>query len=252
MKPVARLALVTGGALGLGRAIVERLARDGCVLLIADIDLDAANSAAEALRAAGGQASALALDVGDEGAVQRVYADVEERFGRLDILVNNAGIAGERAPLEAATLAGWEKTIRTNLTSSFLMSRSAIALMRRGGWGRIVNLASLVARGQPGTGRCGYTASKAGIIGLSRVLADEVGRDGITVNCVAPSRIRTPLTIATSGGNPEYWERGAAGSVLGRLGEPEDIANAVAWLCSEKASFITGAVLDVNGGTVMR
>ena len=244
--------MVTGAAQGLGRAIAERLARDGCAVVIADIQPADASRAAGEMDAAGHEAFAVALDVGDEREVARAFTEVESRFGRLDILVNNAGISGERAPVESITLGGWETVIRTNLTSTFLMSRSAIPLMRRRGWGRIVNLSSLSVRGQPGTARSGYVASKAGIIGLSRVLADEVGRDGITVNCVAPSRIRTALTIAMSGGNQAYWDRGAAGSVIGRLGEPEEIAHTVGWLCSDKASFITGAVLDVNGGTMMR
>jgi 3-oxoacyl-[acyl-carrier protein] reductase len=248
----SRVALVTGAAQGLGRAIAERLARAGCALAVADIQQGEAERTAAELRSAGCEVLPLGLDVGDEAAVARAYAAVESHYGRLDILVNNAGIAGERAPIESFSLAGFEAAIRVNLTGTFLMCRGAIAPMRRQRWGRIVNLSSLTARGQPGTQRAAYTSSKAGIIGLSRVLADELGRDGITVNCVAPSRIRTPLTVAMSGGKPEYWERGAAGSVLGRLGEPIDIANAVAWLCSEGASFITGTVLDVNGGTAMR
>ena len=247
-----RLALVTGAAQGLGRAIAERLARDGCSLVIADIQPADAKLAADEMLAAGREAFPLALDVGDEAAVTRAYAEIESRHGRLDILVNNAGISGERAPVESISLEGWEKVIRTNLTSTFLMSRGAIPLMRRHGWGRIVNLSSLTARGQPGVTRSGYASSKHGIIGLSRVLADELGRDGITVNCVAPSRIKTALTIAMSAGNEQYWQRGAAGSVLGRLGAPDEIADGVAWLCSERASFITGIVLDINGGTAMR
>jgi NAD(P)-dependent dehydrogenase (short-subunit alcohol dehydrogenase family) len=248
----SRLALITGGAQGLGRAIAGQLARAGCRVLIADIQPEVAQAAAASMNAAGHEAHPLALDVGDEAAVLRCYGEIEKRFARLDILVNNAGVSGERAPVESITLEGWETALRTNLTSQFLMSRGAVPLMRRHRWGRIVNMSSLSARSQPGTGRCAYVASKAGIIGLSRILADEVGRDGITVNCVAPSRIRTALTIATSGGRQDYWDRGAAGSVFGRLGEPDEIAHTVAWLCSDQASFVTGAVLDVNGGTVMR
>jgi NAD(P)-dependent dehydrogenase (short-subunit alcohol dehydrogenase family) len=236
----------------LGREIAVRLMRDGCDLIIADILHDEAARTAAELTASGGNAAAIALDVGDEAAVGRAYAEIDARWGRLDILVNNAGIAGERNPVESVSLAGWERALRTNLTSTFLMSRGAIPLMRRHRWGRIVNMSSLSARGQPGVTRCGYVASKAGIMGFSRVLADEVADDNITVNCVAPSRIRTALTIATSGGNPQYWERGAAGSVLGRLGEPADIAHGVAFLCAERAGFLTGIVLDINGGTVMR
>ncbi len=247
-----RIALVTGAAQGLGREIAEQLAKQGHTVVISDILHADAQRTADEICAAGHTASAVALDVADESAVKRAYAEVEARYGRLDILVNNAGISGERSPVEAMPLQAWEKTIRINLTSAFMMSRGAIALMRRNGWGRIINMSSLSARSQPGTMRSPYVASKMGMIAFSRVLAEELGRDGITVNCVAPSRIRTALTIATSGGKQEYWDRGAAGSVLGRLGEPVDIANGVVWLCSERASFITGTVLDVNGGTVMQ
>lgn len=247
-----RLALVTGAAQGLGREIAERLACNGFSLIIADIQYEDARRTSEEMSSAGREAFAVAIDVGDEGLVTRAYAEIESRFGRLDILVNNAGVSGERAPVESVALEGWETALRTNLTSTFLMCRGAIPLMRRHRWGRIVNLSSLSARGQPGITRSGYVASKAGIIGFSRVLAVEVGREGITVNCVAPSRIKTAMTIATSGGNHEYWERGAAGSVLGRLGEPADVAHAVSWLCSDRASFVTGIVLDINGGTEMR
>jgi NAD(P)-dependent dehydrogenase (short-subunit alcohol dehydrogenase family) len=251
MSEVQRVALVTGAAQGIGRGIAERLASDGCSVVIADVRHDDARRTAEEISASGGQAVPLALDVGDEALVAHAYAEIDQRFGRLDILVNNAAITGERAPLEAMSLAGFEQTLRVNLTGTFLMSRGAIPLMRRQRWGRIVNMSSLTARGQPGQNRCPYVASKTGIIGFSRVLADEVGRDNITVNCVAPSRIKTPATIAIAAGDKEFFERGAAATVVGRIGQPADIAHAVAWLCSERASFVTGAVVDVNGGTCM-
>jgi 3-oxoacyl-[acyl-carrier protein] reductase len=250
--PVSRLALITGAAHGIGRAIADRLAADGHELLLADIQGDAVERAAAELVGAGYAASHFVLDVGNEAAALEMYGQIERRFGRLDVLVNNAGVTGERAPVQSTTLQGWQRTLRTNLTSAFLMSRGAIPLMKRGRWGRIVNVSSLSARGQPGVQRCGYVASKAGVLGLSRVLADEVGRDGITVNCVAPSRIRTPLTIAVSGDRSEYWQAGIDGSVLKRLGTSHDVARAVSWLCSDCASFVTGCVLDVNGGTMMR
>ncbi|WP_175817253.1 SDR family oxidoreductase [Burkholderia diffusa] len=246
-----RLALVTGAASGLGRSIADRLASDGHLVIVADIHGDDASRAVEEIEAAGGSAMPLALDVGDEESVASAYAAIDAHFGRLDILVNNAGISGERAPLEEMTLAAFDRTIRVNLTGTFLMSRGAIPLMRRHNWGSIVNMSSLTARGVPGRNRCNYTASKTGVIGFSRVLADEVGCDGITVNCVAPSRIMTALTIAMAGGNSEYFARGAAETVVGRLGDPSEVAHAVAWLCSDHARFVTGATLDVNGGNSM-
>jgi NAD(P)-dependent dehydrogenase (short-subunit alcohol dehydrogenase family) len=251
MSAIQRVALVTGAARGIGRAIAERLARNGCFVLVVDLQHDNARRAATDISAAGGHAIPIATDVGDEGAVADAYAGIDARFGRLDILVNNAAIPGERCPLEKMSLEGFESTLRVNLTGAFLMTRAAIPLMRRGNWGRIVNMTSLTARGQPGVNRANYVATKTGIIGFSRVLADEVGRQGITVNCIAPSRIKTELTLATAGDDKEFFARGAAATVVGRLGESTDVANAVAWLCSDAASFVTGAVLDVNGGTVM-
>jgi 3-oxoacyl-[acyl-carrier protein] reductase len=251
MRGRHRLALVTGAAHGLGRSIAERLSSDGHLVIVADVQRDDARRAAEEIDASGGCAMPLAVDVSDEAAVADAYAEIDARFGRLDILVNNAGISGERAPLEEMTLAAFDRTIRVNLTGTFLMSRRAIPLMRRHGWGSIVNMSSLTARGAPGRNRCNYTASKTGVIGFSRVLADEVGCDGITVNCVAPSRIMTALTVAMAAGNNEYFARGAAETVVGRLGDPAEVAHAVAWLCSDHARFVTGATLDVNGGTSM-
>jgi 3-oxoacyl-[acyl-carrier protein] reductase len=244
-----RVALVTGAAQGLGRAIAERLAADDYAVAVADRAADAAWETAAVLRAVGAVAHAVTLDVGDEASVAAAYAEIDRRFGRLDVLVNNAGISGVRAPVERMALPDFETAIRINLTGTFLMCRGAIPRLRAGGGGRIVNMASMVARGQPGTDRANYTASKAGIIGLSRVLADRLGPDGITVNCVAPSRIETALTRAMAAGNPEHFAAAARLSPLGRLGTAEDVANAVAWFCSDGAGFVTGAVLDVNGGT---
>lgn len=246
-----RVALVTGAVGGLGHAIAERLAKDGCHVVVADIQYDAVRAVADEIVAAGLSATPLALDVADEASVANGFAEIAQRFGKLDILVNNAGIGGPRKSVEAMPFAAWEQVIGVNLTGIFLMCRAAIPLMRGRGWGRMVNMASLVARGQPGLNRSHYTASKMGIIALSRTLADQLGPEGITVNCVAPSRILTPLTIAAGANDPQYFERATALTPLGRLGLPVDIANAVAWLCSDKAAAITGDVIDVNGGTSM-
>jgi 3-oxoacyl-[acyl-carrier protein] reductase len=243
-----RLAVVTGAAQGLGLAIAERLAHDGMTVVIADVQHDAACTAARHL---GAGAVALPLDVADERSVAELYAEVDRRFGRLDVLVNNAAVSGPRTPIESLPLADFERTVGINLTGTFLMCRRAIALMRLQGWGRIVNISSLSARTRNGVHSAHYAASKAGVIGLSRVLADEVGREGITVNCVAPSRIVTGMTRAIAGGDPAYFEQGAARTAVGRIGQPADVAHVVAWLCSEQAGFITGTVMDVNGGTFM-
>ena len=250
-----RLAMITGGAQGLGRAIAQRLAADGIEIVVADLQFDAARRTAEDQCASGATATALALDVGDEASIAAAYADIERRFGRLDILVNNAGIPGlqngQRVPVEQTSLATWEHTLRINLTGTLLMCRGAVPLMRRGGFGRIVNMSSRAARARTGRHIGSYAASKAALIGLSQVLAGEVGPDGITVNCVAPSSVKTAMTQATSGGEADYFERAAEQTAVGRLATAEDVAEAVAYLCSGGAGFVTGTVLDVNGGSVM-
>ena len=249
-----QVALVTGSAQGLGRAIAERLAAAGVQVVVSDLDGAAAERVAQVLTRAGAGAIALPLDVADEGSVARTYADIEARFGRLDILVNNAGIPGleqgRRAPIEATSLDTWQRTLRVNLTGTLLMCRGAVPIMKRGGFGRIVNISSRAARVR---GRdCGaYAASKAAVLGLSQVLAGEVGGDGITVNCVAPSTVLTAMTHATSGGHDDYFERAAGITAVGRLGQAADVAEAVAYFCSPEAAFVTGTVLDVNGGSFM-
>jgi NAD(P)-dependent dehydrogenase (short-subunit alcohol dehydrogenase family) len=144
----------------------------------------------------------------------------------------------------------WQRTLAINLTGAFLMCRAAIPLMRKGRWGRIVNIASRAARMRTGIGNANYAASKAGLLGLSRVLAGEVGKDGITVNCIAPSRIVTDMTRAAANGEAAFAAN-VRDTALGRLCVPGDVAASVAFLCSDDAAFITGAILDVNGGSFM-
>jgi 3-oxoacyl-[acyl-carrier protein] reductase len=250
-----RVALITGAAQGIGRAIAERLAADGTEVIVADVDYDMAQRTAESMRHAGARATALALDVSDETSVSAAYGDIERRFAGLHILVNNAGVPGtqdgRREPIEKTTLATWERTLAINLTGAMLMCRGAIPLMRRAGFGRIVNISSRAARTRsvPHVG-C-YSTSKAAMIGLSQVLAGELGPEGFTVNCVAPSTVRTALTLSTTVGQSGYFERASDNTAVGRLGTAADIADAVAFLCSDDAAFITGTVLDVNGGSAM-
>ena len=251
MSGNGRVALVTGAAQGLGRAVAERLAKTGVSLVIGDVQQDVVAQAAREIAASGVQCVGLPLDVSSEQSVADIFKETERHFGRLDILVNNAGISGVRAPVEEMPLANWELTLKINLTGAFLMCRGAIPLMKRQKWGRIVNVSSQAARGRTGVGKAQYAAAKAGMNGFARVLADEVGRDGITVNSVCPSRTLTPLTLATAAGNEDYFAAGIAQTALGRLAVPEDTAAAVAFLCSDEASFITGAVIDVTGGAYM-
>jgi len=249
-----RVALVTGGAGGLGRAIAEHLGAAGARIVIGDVDVDATHACVAALRDLRIDAQARDLDVSRESSVTDCCAWLEQAYGRLDILVNNAGIVGlvdGRRPLvEDMPLALWQRTLDVNLTGAFLASRGAIGLMRRGRWGRIVNLSSRAGRMRTGRGHANYAATKAALIGFSRVVAGEVGRDGITVNCVAPSRVVTPMTRALADSD-EAFARNVEETAVGALVEPRDVAAAVGFLCSDAARYITGTVLDVNGGSFM-
>jgi 3-oxoacyl-[acyl-carrier protein] reductase len=249
-----RIALVTDAADGSGKCIAERLARDGATVVVTDVRLDVAQRVADELAAAGLSATALALDVVDEDSVNAVYAAIEQRFGRLDMLVNHASVrgpeAGQLTRVEDTSLATWEQTLNVNLNGTFLMCRGAISLMRRGQFGRVVNISSRSARGRTVLPDSSYVASKSAVLGLSRVLAGEVGHAGITVNCIAPSHVfASEAPVAEPA--PNYFERSIGESAVGRRAVPTDIADAVAFLCSDGAAFITGAVLDVNGGTFM-
>lgn len=249
-----RVALVTGSGRGLGREIAQRLREDGFSVVLSDIDGEAARAAAGEL---GGEAAGcigLPVDVTDEASVAALFAAIDARLGRLDVVVNNAGVlgldGGKRPLVESMSLALWRQTLDVNLTGTFLVSRGAIPLMRRHGWGRFVHICSRAARMKTGLGNSNYAASKAGLIGFSRVLAGEVGRDGITSNCIAPSRIVTQMTLSLAG-SEEFFERNRAETAVGRLAEPRDVASCVSFFCREDAGFVTGVVLDCNGGSFM-
>ncbi len=197
---------------------------------------------------------AMELDVCSEASVCALFDAIDSRFGRLDVLVNNAGIAprvnGKKALVENTSLDMWNSTLATNLTGTFLVTRSAISLMKRGAWGRIINMSSRAARTRSNLASAYYAASKAGVIGFTRILADEVGPFGITANSVAPTRIATPmaLTVADPGKiDAEFL----AETPMRRLGQPADVSAVVAFLASEQAGFISGAILDVTGGQFM-
>lgn len=245
---------MTGAARGLGHAIAERLARGNASIVIGDIDERLARQSAEELRRKGMDAVAVAVDIADEASVAAAYAAIDSAFGRLDVLVNNAGILGldngDRPRVATMPLALWQRTIDVNLTGTFLMCRGAVSLMQRNGWGRIVNLSSRVGRTRTGPGNAHYAASKAALIGFSRVLASELGADGITVNCVAPSKVVTEMTLALDDSAGRFAAN-IAETAVGRLGTEADVANAVAFLCAEESGFVTGIVVDVTGGSFM-
>jgi 3-oxoacyl-[acyl-carrier protein] reductase len=237
-----RVALVTGASRGIGRAIALALAARGAEVVAAARDDHAAAVVAE-IAAAGGRAHAATLDVTDAAAVDTVVAETLARSGRIDILVNNAGIARDQLLLRLKR-ADWDAVLATNLTSAFLCSQAVLKPMLKQRFGRIVNVSSIV--GQAGNaGQTNYAASKAGVIGFTKALALEVASRQITVNAVAPGLIDTEMTRGLPGGAHQDW---ASRIPVGRLGTPEEVAAAVAFLASDEAAYITGHVLAVNGG----
>ena len=251
MENRERVAVVTGAASGIGLGVARHLAVEGYQVVAVDRS-DAVQSAAGALAAEGLRVTGTVLDVSDEAAIQRFVAGIDERFERLDILVNNAGIHpkidGKRNSFLTMTTQQWNEVINVNLTSMFVFSREVAPLMCRRRWGRIVNMSSRAGRTLVETAGIHYAASKAGIIGMMRVMAAELAAKGITVNCIAPGRIETPLT---SQGSDEQRARLVANIPVGRIGVPDEIGHVVAFLVSLQSAYLTGAVLDVNGGTFM-
>lgn len=239
-----RVALITGGAGAIGSATARMLAKDGFSLVLADLDGGRAEAMAEDLRHDGTEVVALGLDVTAPEAAARLIALTAERFGRLDCLVNNAGRVGA-STIDALDPADWDAVLRVNLTAPMLLSREAVPLLRDTR-GSIVNVASRVYLS--GTG-IGYTSSKSGLVGLTRALAVQLGPYGVRVNAVAPSFLNTPFNARSVAANAGLAEGYRRISPLGRVGTPEDVAGAIAFLASDRASFITGDVLHVCGGS---
>jgi len=242
-----KVALVTGAARGIGRAIAMRLAAMGARVVVNDLAAEEAIAAAVAeIEAAGGRAMGLRANVTVAAEVAAMVDRVVGELGGLDILVNNAGIARDMLLLRLSE-EDWDAVLSTNLKGAYLCARAAARPMIKARWGRIVNISSVV--GIAGNaGQANYAAAKAGLIGLTRSLAKELGSRGITVNAVAPGFI---LTAMTANLPDKVREEAIARTPVGRLGQPEDVAAAVGFLCSEEASFITGQVLAVDGGMVL-
>lgn len=240
-----RVAVVTGASRGIGRAVARELATSGARVLAGAREQHADAVAAE-ITAGGGTAHAVSVDVMDSASIRRMISTALDRFGRVDVLVNNAGIARDQL-LVRMKRDEWDAVLATNLTAAFTCAQAALRPMLKQRFGRIINISSVV--GQMGNaGQANYAASKAGVIGLTKSLAREVASRGITVNVVAPGMIDTEMTRAVMQASREAW---ASKIPLGRLGTPEEVASAVGFLASDKAAYITGQVVCVNGGLYM-
>jgi 3-oxoacyl-[acyl-carrier protein] reductase len=241
-----KVALVTGASQGIGRATSFALAAAGATVGVAARNAEKLASLVGEIHAAGGETFAVPMDVADAAQIKAGFQQLLEKFGRLDILVNNAAITRDTLALRMK-LEDWDAVLRTNLTGAYLCTQQALGTMLRQRSGRIINLASVVAQ-TGNAGQANYVASKAGLIGLTRAIAVEVASRSITVNAIAPGFIETPMTEPLS---QELKDKMKSMIPLGRFGKDNEIASAVVFLASDEAGYITGQVLDVNGGMYM-
>jgi 3-oxoacyl-[acyl-carrier protein] reductase len=246
MNLEGRVALVTGASQGIGHACALQLARHGASIAVAARNQQKLEELVAAITAEGGKAAVFPMDVTDEDQVKSAIKSVIAHFGKIDILVNNAGITRDQLVMRMKR-SDWDAVLSTNLTSAYLCIQNVIPSMLKQRWGRIINITSIF--GQMGqAGQANYAASKAGVIGLTMAIAREVASRNITSNAIAPGFIETSMTAALS----EEFKQAAVKQIpLGRVGTPQDIASAVAFLASDEAAYITGHVLNVNGGMLM-
>lgn len=243
-----KIALVTGAQRGMGRTHALLLAQQGATVIVTDVDQSACENVVAEIEQAGGTAQAYAMDVTQIAQIHDVFDQVIEQYGRLDILVNNAGIYKPKMALDISE-EEWNRTVDVNLKGYFFCAQRAAKEMQKHNWGRIINIAS-IASGAVGVGVAGgshYTATKGGVVGLTEALAVEFAPLGITVNCIGPGAIDTPM-VAEADMDDAAMQGLLAGVPLKRMGKPEEVSTAVVFLASDEASYITGATLYVDGG----
>lgn len=246
MKLKGKNAFITGSAQGIGKAIATAMAQEGANIAVADMNIEKAESTAQEIRELGVKGVAIEIDVSQQEAVKSAFENIKQEFQRLDILVNNAGITRDALLLRMKD-EDWDTTIDINLKGTFLCSKEAIRIMAKQQYGKIINVSSVVAfTGNPG--QANYSASKAGIVGLTKTIAKEYASRGIRANAVAPGFISTAMTDAIPDKIKEEMKRSIP---LGHFGVPEDVAHAVTFLSSDDADYMTGQILHINGGMYM-
>jgi NAD(P)-dependent dehydrogenase (short-subunit alcohol dehydrogenase family) len=244
MRLKNKVALITGGARGIGLALARAFAREGATVVVSDINIEGAQATAAEIVRSGGSATALAADVGDSASITALFEGIVKAHGRLDLLVNNAGVGGKTLFLDT-TLEEWERIIRINLTGAFLIAQGAARLMVKAGGGKIVNIVSISGQ-RGGTGRAAYGSAKAGLELLTRVMAVELSESNINVNAIAPGPIETEMAKFAH----DTATRAAYEYLVpqNRYGAPTDIAAAAVFLCSEESRYVQGHTLNVDGG----